>query len=91
MQKRREHDQLMSWKELENDASRRMIDMRARRDQRTAKMSIRHGSSYGAGQAMGVGTMCRIMLALSTSARGTGLTARDERGPEESGAVVVGG
>lgn len=91
MQKRREHDQLMSWKELENDASRRMIDMRARRDQRTAKMSIRHGSSHGAGQAMGVGTMCRTLLALSTSARGTGLTARDERGPEERGAIVVGG
>lgn len=55
MQKRREHDQLMSWKELENGANGRMIDMRARRDQGTAKMPIRHGSSYGAGKAMGIG------------------------------------
>lgn len=76
---------------MENDTSRRMIDMRTRRDQGTAKMSIRHRSSYRDGQAMGVGTMCRIMLALSASARGTGLTVRDELGPEERGEVVVGG
>lgn len=76
---------------MENDASMRMINMRTRRDQGRANMSYSHGSSYGAGQATDIGTMCRIMPTLSTSARGTGLTARDELGPEKRGAVVVGG